>query len=178
MTTDGRTEISQLLSTLNTLSRNSICCLIYPESYRGTASTYSPYLGRYNYYWETPSKYYRYSEHPFKYGYPTYPTRYTSRYQSSVPQRYAYYPRYQSRFYRWSSSRTSRRCFWKWWYSLTCRFSWDILQSNHDNFTFESFAERCLIVNDHISPSQNLTKAIIVRITINRLITNIKMYIY
>jgi len=92
----------------------------YPESYRGTASTYSPYLGRYNYYWETPSKYYRYSEHPFKYGYPTYPTRYTSRssvvglpayyksyekasknrYQSSVPQRYAYYPRYQSRFYR------------------------------------------------------------------------------
>jgi len=74
----------------------------YPESYRGSSSTYSPYLGRYNYYWESPSKYYRYSEHPFKYGYPTYPTRYasSSRYQSSVPKRYAYYPRYQSRFYR------------------------------------------------------------------------------
>jgi len=74
----------------------------YPESYRGTSSTYSPSLGRYNYYWDSPSRYYRYSEYPYKYGYPTYPTRYVHRYQSNLltPQRYSYYPRYQSRFYR------------------------------------------------------------------------------
>merc|ERR1719402_1686237 len=71
--------------------------LQYPESYRGTSSTFSPHLGRYYYYWESPSRYHRFSEYPFKYGYPTYPTRYHS---SSAPRRYSHYPRYQSRFYR------------------------------------------------------------------------------
>merc|ERR1719402_1177218 len=86
----------------------------YPESYRGTSSTFSPHLGRYYYYWESPSRYHSSINANLRnearshrtYGTTTllhlpYQNSTRPRYHSSsAPRRYSHYPRYQSRFYR------------------------------------------------------------------------------